>query len=188
MQEWALVQSGQSLRDMASGDAATAIGREELDQLISAGGPLAYRVALSVVHNHSEAEDVAQEALIRAFRKFHHLRDAQRFKGWLVRMTFRLVLDRRKSARRREQREMQWAGPELRPPAPSVEEMVASKQFRDRLTQALEDLPKRLRLVVILAAMEGYTMTEVAEILQTSVGTVKSRLFKARKALAEKLR
>lgn len=187
MQEWVLVQSGQSLQGMAS-EGARSIGREELDQLLAASAPLAYRIALAVLRNHSEAEDVAQDALVRAFRKIRDLREGQRFKGWLVRMTFRLALDRRKSDRRREERETRWARPELRPPQPSVEEMVASKQFQERLVRALEELPERLRLVMILAAMEGYTMSEVAEILQTSIGTVKSRLFKARKSLAEKLR
>jgi RNA polymerase sigma-70 factor, ECF subfamily len=188
MQEWALVQADGSLQGMASEEGARAIRREDLDRLLSASAALAYRVAMSVVRNSSEAEDIAQDALVRAFQKFQHVRDVNRFRGWLVKVTFRLALDRRKSTRRREEREIRWSRPELRPPELSVEEMVASKQFEERLARALEELPKRMRLVVILAAMEGYTMAEVAEILHVSTGTVKSRLFKARKCLAEKLR
>jgi RNA polymerase sigma-70 factor, ECF subfamily len=183
-----LVQAGRLPEGVVSEEGAKPLEREEVDQLLAANTPLAYRVAMGVLRNHSEAEDVAQEALLRAFRKSHLLRDGRRFKGWLVRMTFRLALDRSRSTRRRAERETRWAQPELRPPTPSVEEMVAAKQFQKRLGQALDALPQHLRLVLILAAMEGYSMAEVAEILRTSPGTVKSRLFKARRSLAEKLR
>jgi RNA polymerase sigma-70 factor (ECF subfamily) len=149
---------------------------------------LAYRVALSVLRNRAEAEDVAQEALLRAFRKFHLLRETERFRGWLVRMTFRLALDRWRSARRREERETRWAQPECRPPSQSVEEIAALREFQERVAGALEELPRRLRLVMILTAIEGHTVTEVADLLSVSPGTVKSRLFTARKCLAEKLR
>jgi RNA polymerase sigma-70 factor (ECF subfamily) len=188
MREMVLVQAERLPEGVASEEDAKSLERGELDQLLAANAPLAYRVAMGVLRNHSEAEDVTQEALFRAFRKSHLLRDGQRFKGWLVRMTFRLALDRRRSSHRRADRETRWAQPELRPPTPSVEEMVAAKQFQERLGRALDELPRHLRLVLILAAMEGYSMAEVAEILRTSTGTVKSRLFKARKCLAEKLR
>src|SRR5215469_10493924 len=66
---------------------------------------LAFRVAFSVLRHREDAEDVAQEAFARAFRAFHQLRDRNRFRAWLVRLTWRLALDRRRSDRRREARE-----------------------------------------------------------------------------------
>jgi RNA polymerase sigma-70 factor, ECF subfamily len=116
------------------------------------------------------------------------LRDARRFRGWLVRVSFRLALDRSRSARRRELRETLWARPELRPPVQSVEEIAASRQFEERLDRALDELPDRLRLVILLTAIEGHSVDEVAALLDVPAGTVKSRLFAARKRLAEKLR
>ena len=73
-------------------------------------------------------------------------------------------------------------------PVQSVEEIAASRQFEVRLARALEELPDRLRLVILLTAIEGHSVQEVAALLDVPAGTVKSRLFKARKCLAEKLR
>jgi RNA polymerase sigma-70 factor (ECF subfamily) len=187
MRELVLVQPGQS-QSIVSRDPSVEAVPHELERLLAENAPLAYRVALGVLRNPAEAEDVAQEALIRAYRKFDRLRDVQRFRGWLVRVTFRLALDLSRSVRRRQLREMFWARPELRPPAQSVEEIAASRQFEVRLARALEELPDRLRLVILLTAIEGHSVQEVAALLDVPAGTVKSRLFKARKCLAEKLR
>jgi len=188
MRELVLVQPGQSLESTVSPDAAAEPVPHELERLLAENAPLAYRVALGVLRNPAEAEDVAQEALIRACRKFDRLRDARSFRSWLVRVSFRLALDRSRSARRREQRETLWARPELRAPVQSVEEIAASRQFEERLARALDELPDHLRMVVLLTAIEGHSTDEVAALLDVPAGTVKSRLFAARKRLAEKLR
>ncbi len=187
MRELVLVQPGQSQGIVSRDSAAEQVPRE-LERLLAENAPLAYRVALGVLRNSAEAEDVAQEALIRAYRNFHRLRDGRRFRSWLVRVSFRLALDRSRSVRRRELRETLWARPELRPPVQSVEEIAASRQFEQRLACALDELPDRLRLVILLTAIEGHSMEEVAALLDVPAGTVKSRLFAARKCLAEKLR
>ncbi len=105
-----------------------------------------------------------------------------------MRITFRLALDRWRSARRRERRETEWALPDLRPAAPTTEEIAASNAFQARLEKALDELPEKFRRVLLLAAIQGYTLDEVSNMLKLPSGTVKSRLFFARKALAEKLR
>src|SRR4029079_17417052 len=66
---------------------------------------LAVRVAYSVLRNREDAEDVAQEAFAKAYRSFSQLRDRERFRAWLVRMTWRMALDRQRSNRRRTTRE-----------------------------------------------------------------------------------
>ncbi len=66
---------------------------------------LAFRVAWSVLRDRADAEEIAQEALLRAHRHFRRLRDPERFRAWLVRVTWRLALDRMRAARRRERRE-----------------------------------------------------------------------------------
>src|SRR2546425_10778070 len=134
------------------------------------------------------SEDVAQEALLRAYRSFDRLRDRNRFRAWLVRISFRLALDRLRSAKRREQRDVLWSQPAHQPPAATAEDLAASSEFQAHLDRALEELPEKLRLVLLLAAMEGHTIDEIAGMLGISTGTVKSRIFYARRQLAEKLR
>lgn len=188
MQELVLTQPGGTLRSEAAREAAQAGARREFEARLAECGPLAYRVARGVLRNTADAEDVAQEALLRAYRNFGHLRDRNRFRAWLVRISFRLALDRLRSAKRREQRDVLWSQPGHQPPAPNAEDLAASNEFQAHLDNALEELPEKLRLVLLLAAMEGHTIEEIAAMLVIPVGTVKSRIFIARKQLAEKLR
>jgi RNA polymerase sigma-70 factor (ECF subfamily) len=162
--------------------------QQEFELRLAECGPLAFRVARAVVRNEADAEDVAQEALLRAFRKLAELRDPSRFRAWVVRISFRLAVDRWRSARRRERRESTWALPEMRPIPPTAEQIAVSNEFQGRLERALEALPEQARLVLVLSAMEGYKLEEVALMLEIPLGTVKSRLFFARKRLADKLR
>jgi RNA polymerase sigma-70 factor (ECF subfamily) len=185
MQELVLIQPGRTAETEWAREAASAANRREFEQRLAECGPLAFRIARGVLRNTADAEDVAQEAVLRAYRRFDRLRDRQRFRAWLVRITFRLALDRARSAKRREQRETLWAQPV---PHPSTEDLAASSEFQDHLARAVEQLSPKLRLVLLLAAMEGHTVDEVAELLGLPIGTVKSRLFFARKQLAEKLR
>jgi RNA polymerase sigma-70 factor (ECF subfamily) len=140
------------------------------------------------LRNSADAEDVAQEALLRAYRSFDRLRDRSRFRGWLVRIAFRIALDRLRSAKRREQRDTLWSQPVHLPRAATAEDIAVSNQFQGHLERALEELPEKLRLALLLSAMEGHTIDEIASMVGVPVGTVKSRIFIARKKLAEKLR
>jgi len=158
--------------------------RREFEERLAECGRLAYRVARGVLRNDADAEDVAQEALLRAYRRFERLRDRARFRSWLVRISFRLAIDRVRSSRRREVRETQWWRTERRP---STQDVAADREFREHLARAMDALPEKYRLVLLLAAMEGHSLEEVAEMLGLPVGTVKSRLFFARKQLAEQL-
>jgi RNA polymerase sigma-70 factor, ECF subfamily len=188
MQELVLSRQARIFEADSPNEIVTPHAQREFEALLSECGPLAFRVAQGVLRNAADAEDVAQEALLRAYQKFHRLRDPAHFRPWLVRITFRLALDRWRSARRREQRETEWAMPNLRTAPPTTEEIAAANVFQLRLEKAMAELPERSRLVLLLAAIEGYTLAEVAEILAVPIGTVKSRLFFARKQLAEKLR
>lgn len=167
---------------------AEAATRELFESLVVECGPLAFRVARGVLRNTADAEDVAQEALLRAYRRFGVLRERDRFRAWLVRIAFRLALDRVRTAKRRELRETMWARPERKAPVPSAEDLAVRSQFEEQLERALDELPEKLRLVLLLSAMQSHTLEEVAGMLGVPIGTVKSRLFFARKKLAEKLR
>ncbi len=197
MQELVLVQPGRTVdrfavahdeEDELAHEAAQPDTRREFEQRLAECGPLAYRVARGVLRNTADAEDVAQEAMLRAYRQFERLRDRNRFRAWLVRIAFRLALDRLRSGKRREQRDTLWSQPEHQPRATTAEDLAASNEFQAHLDNALAQLPEKLRLVLLLAAMEGHTIDEIASMLGISTGTVKSRIFYARRQLAEKLR
>jgi RNA polymerase sigma-70 factor, ECF subfamily len=188
MQELVLIQPVSTARSELVREAAQADARREFEERLTECGPLAFRVARGVLRNTADAEDVAQEALLRAYKSFDRLRDHNRFRGWLVRISFRLALDRLRSAKRRELRDTLWAKPEHLPPVASAEEVAASNQFQGHLDRALEELPEKFRLVLLLSAMDGYTIEEIASMIGVPLGTVKSRIFIARKKLAEKLR
>src|SRR5260370_2120050 len=188
MQELVLVQPGRTVGDELEDDAADADTRREFEERLAECGPLAYRVAHGVLHNSADAEDVAQEALLRAYRQFDRLRDRGRFRAWLVRIAFRLALDRLRSGKRREQRDTLWSQPEHQPRTATAEDIAASNEFQENLDDALAELPEKLRLVLLLPAMEGDTTEEIASMMGISAVTVKSRIFYARRQLAEKLR
>jgi RNA polymerase sigma-70 factor, ECF subfamily len=185
MQELALPQPGPIAQQEWEREASEAASRQEFETLLAEAAPLAFRVARGVLRNSADAEDIAQEALLRAYRRFGGLRDRQRFRGWLVRIAFRLALDRLRSAKRREARETLWSETS---PRLGTEDIAASSEFQTHLESALAELSEKYRLVLLLNAMEGHTLDEVAVLLGVPLGTVKSRLFFARKHLAEKLR
>jgi RNA polymerase sigma-70 factor (ECF subfamily) len=161
------------------------LAREFESRLVESSA-LAVRVAYSVVRQRQDAEDVAQQALVRAYRHFRRLRDRDRFRAWLVRTTWRLALDCKRDHQRRALREHRAAV--LAPPVGNAETEALATDRAARLWAAIDALPGRLRLVIVLAAIEGHTMSEVARLLGLPEGTVKSRLFEARQRLAERLR
>ncbi len=185
MQELVLIQPGRNAEKEFAQEAAAAALRREFEDRLAECGPLAYRVARSVLRNSADAEDVAQEAILRAYRRFERLRDRTRFRAWLVRIAFRLAIDRARSSKRRELRETLWS---QSAPRPSTEDLAATSEFQGHLEHAMEELSEKHRLVLLLAAMQGHSLEEVAAMLGLPMGTVKSRLFFARKQVAEKLR
>ena len=178
MNEFADRLSGACLTDE---DALT----REFEARLADSSTLAFRVAFSVLRHRQDAEDVAQDALARAFLKMRQLRDRERFRAWLVRLTWRLALDRRRGDRRRTAREERTI--DVVPSLTSEDELMA-KDRAERLWRAIDALPDKLRLVVVLASIDEQHIDDVAALVKAPVGTVKSRLFQARKKLQELLR
>jgi RNA polymerase sigma-70 factor (ECF subfamily) len=152
---------------------------------------LAFRVAFGVLRHRQDAEDVAQEAFVKAYRSFSQLRDRDRFRAWLVRMTWRLAIDRQRGDRRRTSRHVEHEitsrpGPAGPAAQAAVEDMLA-RERAEHLWAAIDALPEKLRVVVVLANIEGHDIADVARLLALPPGTVKSRLFLARQRLREQL-
>ena len=164
----------------------TSLEREFEDRLADSSA-LAFRVALGVLRNRHDAEDVAQEAFLRAYQNFSSLRNRERFRSWLVRIAWRLALDRIRSSRRRQARETVVMQQEMNAPERTVEDLRASHEFEQRLARAMDQLPEKFRVVLVLAAIEGHDTREVGALLGLPEGTIKSRLFHARRKLAEML-
>ena len=155
----------------------------EFGERLRESSSLAFRVAYGVLRQREDAEDVAQEAFIRAHRSLAQLRDRDRFRSWLVRMTWRLAIDHIRSTKRRAARELAVDAPLSR----DGEDAIEARDRSRRLWAAIDELPDKLRIAIVLSSIEGHDIGEVARLLDIPEGTVKSRLFLARKALAEKL-
>jgi RNA polymerase sigma-70 factor, ECF subfamily len=156
----------------------------EFEARVRDSGTLAVRVAYGVLRHPEDAEDVAQEAFVRAHRTFRQLRDRERFRAWLVRMTWRLALDRKRGDNRRTVRE-QHADVAV---DPTAEQVAAANERAAHLWRAIDELPEKLRVVIVLSGIEGHDTRAVGSLLGIPEGTVRSRMFLARQALAEKLK
>jgi RNA polymerase sigma-70 factor (ECF subfamily) len=155
------------------------------EQQVRASSDLAVRVAFSVLRQREDAEEVAQEAFAKAYRRFRDLRDPEQFRSWIVRVTWRLAIDRWRADRRRQKREL-TANAAV--PDRSAEQLAVESDRASRLWEAIDALPDKLRIVIVLSAVEGHEVRDVARLLRIPEGTVKSRLFLARKGLAQRLR
>lgn len=131
-----------------------------------------YRVARSFLSCDADAADAVQNALTRAWMKRDTLRDETLFRTWLT----RIVINESKSLARSRRRILPMADPP-EPPAPPESDGV------HEVRRAMEALPAVLRVTVALFYLDGYTIAEIAVLLKLPQGTVKNRLFRARKQL-----
>ena len=166
---------------------------QEFETRLIESSTLAVRVAYSVLRNREDAEDVAQEAFAKAYRSFSQLRDRDRFRAWLVRMTWRMALDRHRANRRRLAREGQpdsWLSASAGRSASVEADLQVGLEAQERmqhLWRAIDALSEKLRIVIVLAGIQEYDVKEVAALLGLPEGTVKSRLFAARQQLKDEL-
>lgn len=154
-----------------------------LEELVRRHRDAAYRVALRICLNSADAEDVAQEALVRAWRSLHSFRGDAAFSTWLYRIVTNLALNA--VTRRREQ-------PTDNPPEPIGPELdpAGRVQQRERLgavLAALAELPPEQRACWVLREVEGLSYDELGEVLELTLPAVKGKLFRARAHLAEAL-
>jgi RNA polymerase sigma-70 factor (ECF subfamily) len=177
------VVAGPAGRTMTGEEAPEKV-EHEFEARLADSSALAFRVAFSVLRHHQDAEDVAQDAFLRAHRAFRRLRDRDRFRAWLVRVAWRLALDRRRGDVRRVARESIATVPDG---PPSSEDEVIARERSERLWRAIDRLPEKLRMALVLSAIEEHGVRDVAALLRIPEGTVKSRLFDARRRLQELL-
>lgn len=138
-----------------------------------------------------DAEDVAQEVFLRAYRGLKSFRGQSAFKTWLYQIatnTARTHFDRQSRRREDAAGTLSDEGPDGPPPAASDEDLEAQLLLRDRLDRALAALPGDQREIVVLRDVEGFEYKEIAKMLSIPIGTVESRIFRARAKLRELLK
>jgi len=156
-------------------------GLASFEQLVRLNQRTVFQIALSVVGNAADAEDVTQDAFIRAYVKFETLREPQRFRAWVCRIARHAALNHLRSATRFRKREEQHYDDATA--AADVATAAEENEFRQRLHAAIDRLPKRLRDVVLLCAIDELEPSAVAVLLGIPAGTVRSRLHAGRKLL-----
>lgn len=160
-----------------------------IEELVRAYSGMMYRVANSVLRNQAEAEDAVQEAFLRVLRKREQLTEIRDARVWLVRIVWNIVLDRkRRSKTRPENEDVADFARILVAQEMSAEERAASAQHHASVVRAMDELPAKEREVMVLCALEELNSVEIAAVLRTTESTVRSRLFRARALLAEKLK
>src|SRR5437870_10597760 len=115
----------------------------EFEARLVESSTLAFRVAYSVLRHREDAEDVAQEAFAKAYRNFRQLRDRDRFRAWLARMTWRLAIDRCRAVHRRQKVELAATDAGGTTPA----DVVETRGREELLWEAIDTLPTKLRVV-----------------------------------------
>jgi RNA polymerase sigma-70 factor, ECF subfamily len=154
----------------------------EFEQRLRECHRVVYQVAFGVLGDRADAEEVVQDAFLRAYQKLSSLREPKKFRGWVARMGFRLALNRRRSLARARRRDTSWLEMSA-PNADNVETIVTQREFQLRLRREIEHLPEKLRAVLLLSAVEELNMCDIADLLGIPEGTVRSRLHLARKEL-----
>ena len=146
-----------------------------------------FQIAYSILGNSADAEDMAQEAFLRAYQKFDALRDAEKFRPWVNRIVFRLALNRKRGHGRRLVRDTAWQTTETRTMVDGAKE--AERQVMlDRMRREIERLPRKLRSVLQLSLVEEMDAADVGAVLGIPAGTVRSRVHTARKLLLEAMK
>ena len=148
-----------------------------------------YGIAFSVLRNHHDAEDATQETFVRLLR--HRRRDrlasVRHLRPWLARVVWRVALDRKRAVPEVSLQEAAEAVSALRANGASVDEIAASEQMKLLLGRLIEGLPRHLRDPLTLSLTGELSSPEIAAVLDIPEGSVRERLWRARRMLKEKL-
>ena len=158
--------------------------RALLDELIVEHSAAMYRVARSIVHDASLAEDVVQESLVKAWQAAASFRGDASLRSWALRITHNTAISVLR--KRRDDIRAPATMPEV-DQGHTTDRQVAGKLMVDDLWAALDELDDLSRTIVVLRELEGMSYEDIADALALPLPTVKTRLFRARKVLANAL-
>jgi RNA polymerase sigma-70 factor (ECF subfamily) len=154
------------------------------------------RLLSRFIRDPTEVEDVAQEAFIKAYRALPSFRGDSAFYTWLYRIGINTAKNYLVAMGRRAPTVSETEGPDgdgseesgQVPDYNTPENELMSRQIAETVNRAVEELPEELRTAITLRELEGLSYEEIASIMNCPIGTVRSRIFRAREAIAEKLR
>jgi RNA polymerase sigma-70 factor, ECF subfamily len=160
-----------------------------LENAVREHARMVYRIAYSVLRNHHDAEDATQETFVRVLRYKRKLEGIEDPKTWLAKIAWRVAVkrSRRGFSTSLSDTEMQTASMQLRSGLASAEDSVLGTEMAQLLTSFISVLPEPLRAVLRLSTVEELSIVEIAHVLGSSESAVRSRLFRARQILKEKL-
>ncbi len=151
-----------------------------------------------MLNDRDEAEDVAQEVFIKAYRNLEGFRGASSFSTWLYRIATNLCIDRARARKRRPQsaysldepfdKEEDKGGRDVPDDTFEPSGMAERDELRLRVREAVAEMPEKMRAVLVMCDMNGMAYEDIAQVLKIPIGTVKSRLFHARADLARRLK
>lgn len=172
--------------------------QREFDELVHKHYQQAYNTAYRLTGNAADAEDLVQEAFLRAYRFFDRYDRSMPFMNWFTRILTNLYIDeyRRRGRLRTISIDETFStdegeeGMAIEPPdlTPSPMEQVLNKEYIEAIHEGLRQLSPEFRIAVVLADMEGHSYEEIAEIMNTSIGTVRSRIHRGRKQLRDHIK
>ncbi len=154
------------------------------------------KVLYHLAPDWQDRSDLAQEVWIRVYRNVNRLQEPVKFRGWLSRIATNLFYDELRKRKRNasplsldaplsvEDGELGW---EIASETPGPEEDMTTREFYDQLNDAIADLPEVFRTTIVLREIEGMAYEEIAELTGVSLGTVKSRIARARHRLQSQL-
>jgi RNA polymerase sigma-70 factor, ECF subfamily len=163
---------------------AAAGDRDAYGELVNRHAAAARRLARTVLQNSEDADDAAQEAFLLAWRHIGRFDPSRPFAPWLMRIVMNAAADLRRKRRVRSTEQIPLSAESG---GPSPEDDTDRTLFRSQLRAALDTLPERQRIAVVLFDAEGYGHADIAAMLGIPEGTVRSDVFHARRALRQAL-
>ena len=149
-----------------------------------------FATILNVVKHRELAEDIIQEAYMKAFSKLDTLKDHNQFYAWIKRIALNLALNHFERAKRVvdvENEEDDTSFFERIPDGESPEELLVKDELKKYVRHFVEALPDKLRVVVVLREIEDMSYEEISDMMNIPIGTVRSRLFNARQMIKDRL-
>ena len=163
---------------------------DAFENLIHAYEKNVYNIALRMVGSPEDAEDMAQEAFIKAFNALSSFREDSKFSSWLYRIVSNVCLDHLRAGKNKatvsltvENEDGQSEELDLPDPTSSPEKILEGKMTVDAVRRGLRELPPDYRQVLLLREVQGLSYEEISDATGIEIGTVKSRIFRARKKL-----
>ncbi len=151
-----------------------------------------FNLAMKMTRNRAEAEDLVQETFLRAYRFFDQYEEGTNCKAWLFRILRNNFINRYRQQRRKPETEdlskLEYSYDRMDPSLrnrlwENPDRAFQNRALREEIDKALDQIPQEYRMVVVLSAMEGLTYREIASVMGCPLGTVMSRLHRARKLM-----